>query len=67
MTFRVVHARLLHPSRRGLWYLHEHSARITSLAMTEERWQREQPFLKMTREVLRWQTGPRWAVVADPD
>lgn len=67
LTFRMAHASTLHPSRRAIWYLHEHSARLAALDMTEEKWREHQQLMPMktVREVMRWQAGPRWAVVAD--
>lgn len=63
MRFRVVHASDVHPSRRGLWFAHEHSASFTALSMTEARWKDQ--YLETARSVLQWATGPRWGVVAE--
>jgi hypothetical protein len=64
LKFIVAHARSFHPSRRGLWFVHEHSARLCKDAMTAERWMREVPGMQRARDVLKWQSGPRWAVIA---
>lgn len=61
MKFIVVHARNVRPSRKGLWFVHEHSASFTAMAMTEESWKKIEK--KPASDVLKWQTGPRWGVV----
>lgn len=63
LVFQIVHAHDVRPARRGIWFVHEHSARSCADAMTPVRWRadgRKRP----AREVTQWQSGPRWGVVA---
>lgn len=62
MTFFVDHARNVHPSRRGVWFIHEHSARLVAMAMTPERWSESNKL--RARDVLKRVSGPRWGVFA---
>jgi hypothetical protein len=64
MKFRVAHAADVPPGQLGLWFVHEHSASFTMMAMTEARWLTD-TMRQPAADVLQWQTGPRWGVIVD--